>query len=87
MMDTHLFNEGFVASAAEVLLEDGRVTNHSSLPGIFQCYNQDSPEKYEMVGYLMRQSLAIRIFSNYLSCRELSSVRSCLFAAWLTSDD
>ena len=35
MMDTHLFNEGFVASAAEVLLADTRMTNHSCLPVIF----------------------------------------------------
>lgn len=37
VMDTHLFSEGFVASAANVLLADSSVTNHSYLPGIFQC--------------------------------------------------
>lgn len=28
-MDTHLFNERFVASATKVLLEDSKVTSHS----------------------------------------------------------
>lgn len=36
-MDTHLFSEGFVASAANVLLADSSMTNHSYLLVFFSA--------------------------------------------------